>query len=70
MIIRSHGVPKRICDYMEEKGIEYVDATCPFVKKSIRLLRRKCEGQPDCYHWEWSHPEVEGIKGWAGASVP
>ena len=25
VIIRSHGVPKRICDLMNEKGIEYVD---------------------------------------------
>ena len=25
VIIRSHGVPKRICDLMDEKGIEYVD---------------------------------------------
>ena len=24
VIIRSHGVPKRICDLMDEKGIEYV----------------------------------------------
>ena len=31
VIIRSHGVPKAICDKLEEKGLDCVDATCPFV---------------------------------------
>ena len=34
VIIRSHGVEKRIYDKLEAKGIRIVDATCPFVKKS------------------------------------
>ena len=38
VIIRSHGVPKRICDLMDEKGIEYVDATCPFVKRIHKIV--------------------------------
>lgn len=33
VIIRSHGVPKRIYDLLEERKLQYVDATCPFVKK-------------------------------------
>lgn len=32
VVIRSHGVPKQIYELMEEKGIECIDATCPFVK--------------------------------------
>ena len=45
VIIRSHGVPKRICDLMDEKGIEYVDATCPFVKRIHKIVAeesKKC----------------------------
>ena len=65
MIIRSHGVPKRICDRMDELGIQYVDATCPFVKKIHKIAMEKAEegaflvviGNP-------VHPEVEGIMGW------
>ena len=38
VIIRSHGVPKRICDRMDELGIRYVDATCPFVKKIHKIF--------------------------------
>ena len=67
VIIRSHGVPKRICDRMNELGIQYVDATCPFVKKIHKIAMEKAEegaflvviGNP-------VHPEVEGIMGWAG----
>lgn len=33
VIIRSHGVEKRIYDKMAARGIRIVDATCPFVKK-------------------------------------
>ena len=70
VIIRSHGVPKRICDLMNEKGIEYVDATCPFVKRIHKIVAEESKkgsriiiiGNPD-------HPEVEGIRGWAGENV-
>ena len=70
VIIRSHGVPKRICDRMDELGIQYVDATCPFVKKIHKIAMEKAEegaflvviGNP-------VHPEVEGIMGWAGEDV-
>ena len=33
IVIRSHGVEKRIYDVIKEKSLELVDATCPFVKK-------------------------------------
>ena len=70
VIIRSHGVPKKICDLMEEKGIRCVDATCPFVKKIHRIVAEESEkgahiiiiGNPE-------HPEVVGISGWAKGEV-
>ena len=67
----DHTIPrsteKRICDRMDELGIQYVDATCPFVKKIHKIAMEKAEegaflvviGNP-------VHPEVEGIMGWAG----
>ena len=67
VIIRSHGVPKAICDILEEKGIPYVDATCPFVKKIHKIVAKKsAEGYHIVIIGNGSHPEVEGIKGWAG----
>ena len=66
VVIRSHGVEKRVCDRIEENGHKCVDATCPFVKKIHRIVEQKSEegyliviiGNPD-------HPEVQGIGGWS-----
>lgn len=70
VIIRSHGVPKSICDMLTEKGIPYVDATCPFVKKIHKIVAEKsAEGYHIVIIGNASHPEVEGIKGWAGEKV-
>lgn len=43
VVIRSHGVAKDVYELLERKGLECVDATCPFVKKSMRLWRRKAD---------------------------
>ena len=70
VIIRSHGVPKNICDILERKGLSYVDATCPFVKKIHKIVEEKSrEGAHIVIIGNSSHPEVEGIRGWAGQSV-
>ena len=70
VVIRSHGVAKYIYDILEERGITCVDATCPFVKKIHKIVAEKSA--------EWSyivivgngeHPEVQGIRGWAGEQV-
>ena len=33
VVIRAHGVPKQVFDLFESRGIDYVDATCPYVLK-------------------------------------
>ena len=70
VIIRSHGVPKRICDRLDEKGIAYVDATCPFVKRIHKIVAEEhAKGSRIIIIGNPEHPEVEGIRGWAGAHV-
>ncbi len=41
VIIRSHGVPESVYDLLEKKGLAFVDATCPYVKKIHRIVREK-----------------------------
>ena len=41
VIIRSHGVPRRIYDQIREQGLDYVDVTCPFVLKIHRIVERE-----------------------------
>lgn len=70
VIIRSHGVPKRICDTMKEKGVDYVDATCPFVKRIHNIVEEESrKGSHIVIIGDPEHPEVQGIKGWAGKDV-
>ena len=48
VIIRSHGVPERICRKIQEQGLCLVDATCPFVKKIHNIVKRKAGRLSDC----------------------
>ena len=67
VIIRSHGVSKRIYDKMTEKKLRIVDATCPFVKKIHRIVQEKSKETDNIVIiGNNNHPEVEGIKGWCG----
>ena len=70
VVIRSHGVAKYIYDILEERGITCVDATCPFVKKIHKIVAEKsAEGSYIVIIGNGEHPEVEGIRGWAGEQV-
>jgi 4-hydroxy-3-methylbut-2-enyl diphosphate reductase len=70
VIIRSHGVPEHICTKLNEKGLTVIDATCPFVKKIHRIVKRESQnGAQIVIIGNPNHPEVEGIKGWAEKNV-
>ena len=65
VIIRSHGVGKEIYDLISAKGLNCVDATCPFVKKIHRTVEQEsAAGRQIIIIGNDNHPEVEGIKGW------
>lgn len=69
IIIRSHGIPKDIYKRLEEKTLNIIDATCPFVTK----IQKKAE---EYYKKDYkiiivgdgNHPEVIGINGWCNNS--
>ena len=70
VIIRSHGVSKEIYDILEERGGTCIDATCPFVKKIHNIVREESQaGSHIIIIGDASHPEVQGIRGWAGEHV-
>lgn len=65
VIIRAHGVGKEIYDLLEAKGINLVDATCPFVRKIHRIVQKEgADGRKILIIGNAKHPEVEGIRGW------
>ena len=65
VVIRSHGIKKSDQQILENKGIDFIDATCPFVKKIHNIVSDADEkGQDIIIIGDESHPEVIGINGW------
>ncbi|MBQ3542687.1 MAG: bifunctional 4-hydroxy-3-methylbut-2-enyl diphosphate reductase/30S ribosomal protein S1 [Oscillospiraceae bacterium] len=65
VIIRSHGVARSVYEALEERGVEILDATCPFVKRIHGIVEKaEAEGRLPIIIGTPSHPEVEGIAGW------
>jgi 4-hydroxy-3-methylbut-2-enyl diphosphate reductase len=66
VIIRAHGVSKEICELIENKSLECIDATCPFVKRIHNIVEKEsAAGRHIIIIGNDGHPEVEGIKGWS-----
>ena len=65
VIIRSHGVSRKVIEILEERGASIMDATCPFVKRIHGIVEKaEQEGRLPIIIGTRSHPEVEGIAGW------
>ncbi|MBQ4284761.1 MAG: 4-hydroxy-3-methylbut-2-enyl diphosphate reductase [Lachnospira sp.] len=70
VVIRSHGVSKSVYDAVKDKGLELVDATCPFVLKIHRIVEEESKkGKQIIIIGNEKHPEVEGIMGWSVSPV-
>ncbi len=70
LVIRSHGVDPAIIASAQEKGLDVVDATCPFVSAAHTCAHELAEeGLSIVIVGEEDHPEVEGIMAHAGGSA-
>ncbi len=70
VVIRSHGVSRRVYGLLAGKNVRVVDATCPFVRKIHRIVEKQAAaGRKVVIIGNASHPEVEGIKGWGNADT-
>ncbi|MBR1864938.1 MAG: bifunctional 4-hydroxy-3-methylbut-2-enyl diphosphate reductase/30S ribosomal protein S1 [Lachnospiraceae bacterium] len=62
VIIRAHGVERRIYGHIQKKSLNLVDATCPFVKKIHNIVDKDSEaGRQIVIVGDREHPEVKGI---------
>ena len=70
VIIRSHGVGAEVYRQLGELGINYVDATCPYVLR-IHQIVKNCEKEEKTIliAGNKDHPEVIGIVGNCQKSV-
>lgn len=70
VILRSHGVTAAEIREAYDKGLDVVDATCPFVKKAQDLVKMLSkEGYDMVIVGDKEHPEVEGIVSYAKGRV-
>jgi (E)-4-hydroxy-3-methyl-but-2-enyl pyrophosphate reductase len=65
LIIRSHGIAEEKYRLFEERGLKYIDCTCPYVTaihKKVREYYQK--GYKIFIVGDKDHPEVIGTNGW------
>lgn len=67
VIIRAHGVAPSVTDVLEKRGCKIIDATCPRVKASQKMVERySSENDYVVLTGDKNHGEVIGIAGYAG----
>jgi 4-hydroxy-3-methylbut-2-enyl diphosphate reductase len=68
--IASHGVGPDVMERVEQRGLEVVDATCPFVRKAQTVAQELArEGFRVLVFGDAAHPEVRGVLGYAGENA-
>ena len=64
VIIRAHGVAPSVTDALEKRGCQIIDATCPRVKASQKMVERySSENDYVVLTGDRNHGEVIGIAG-------
>jgi 4-hydroxy-3-methylbut-2-enyl diphosphate reductase len=64
VVFSAHGVPKAVPHKAAERGLDYLDATCPLVSKVHRQAERLVEGgRHILFVGHAGHPEVIGTFG-------
>ena len=64
VVFSAHGVPKSVPANARDRGLQYVDATCPLVSKVHRQAERLIEdGRHILFIGHAGHPEVIGTFG-------
>lgn len=63
LVIRAHGITKQTLDKIKSSGIEFFDATCPFVKKIQNIIDKESSGDNVVLiAGDEQHPEVQGFR--------
>lgn len=67
VVIRAHGVAPSVIHKLEEKNCEIIDATCPRVKASQKMVKQYTSANDYVIlSGDKNHGEVIGIAGYAG----
>lgn len=70
LIFRSHGVEPQVYDDCFKNKINFVDATCPFVKRIHKIVKLKSnQGRTILIAGDRNHPEVCAIEKYCSGEV-
>ena len=62
VIITAHGASEKVYAKAKSKGLNIVDATCPYVTKTVEKIKEKVnEGYHLAYIGKMNHPETETV---------
>ncbi|MDH4943706.1 4-hydroxy-3-methylbut-2-enyl diphosphate reductase [Sulfurimonas sp. C5] len=65
-IVRTHGIQKQELQELKERGVDVVDATCPYVTKPQEIAQEMSElGYSVVIFGDEEHPEIKGVKSYA-----
>lgn len=69
LVIRAHGIPPLVRDKLTLKGFKIIDATCPHVKKSQKMVQQYADkGYQIIIVGDKKHAEVISLVGYAWGS--
>lgn len=70
LFIRAHGEKKQVYEKLKREKREYIDATCPYVKKVHSITaENSADGRLCIILGDENHPEVKGIRSFAKGDV-
>lgn len=65
--IPSHGISPQVLSLIKERRLHLIDTTCPIVRSAQRAAKKLADsGFSIIIFGEANHPEVKGLRGWAG----
>ncbi|DAB38983.1 MAG: 4-hydroxy-3-methylbut-2-enyl diphosphate reductase [Sulfuricurvum sp. RIFOXYD2_FULL_44_160] len=69
-VIRTHGIPKQELSTLNERHVNVIDATCPYVTKPQQICEEmSSQGYDIVIFGDEAHPEIKGVKSYAKDNV-
>ncbi len=70
VVIRTHGVERKVKEQIEKNSLPFCDATCPFVKKIHKIVMENSDSETAVLiAGDKNHPEVMGIMSYSNGEV-
>ncbi len=70
LVIRTHGIPKEVENRLKKSSIKYIDATCPLVKKTHKIIENLTKNNTQIIIvGDKNHPEVIATKSYSKNAI-